>query len=85
MFELSESQIDRIAHKTALILFKKLREKENDTIPETCTLSEAEEILHISKDHMRRIKDRFPHLKAGENKQGRILFVRSALLETYAK
>ncbi|MBP5713969.1 MAG: hypothetical protein IKH01_00280 [Prevotella sp.] len=85
MFELSESQIDRIAQKTALILFRKLKDKENDPIPETCTLTEAAKILHVSKDHMRRIKDRFPHVKAGDSKQGRILFVRSALLEAYAK
>lgn len=85
MIELTKSTIDEIARKTATILWKKMKDAENDPLPETCTLSEAAKILHVSKDHMRRIKDRFPHIKAGDSKQGRILFVRSALLDAYAK
>lgn len=85
MFELSESQIDRIAHKTAMIVLNKMKAAESDPLPETVTLTEAANILHITKDHMRRIKDRFPHIKAGDSKQGRLLFLRSSLLEAYAK
>ena len=60
---------------------KKCEEPQLEMVP----VSVAARILGISEDHMRRIKDKFPHIKNGNNKQGRLLFVRDALLKEYAK
>ena len=81
---LSEKQMEQIAAKTASIILRKMKEdKEPPT--EMVSVKEAARILNISENHMRRIKDHFPHIKNGNNSQGHILFVREALLKTYAK
>ena len=46
-------------------------------------VKEAARILGISEGRMREIKDKFPHIKAGCHQQGRLLFVRSGLIENY--
>ena len=46
---------------------------------------EAARMLGISSNYLRSIKDRFPHVKVGDNKQGRILFRKADLLENYTK
>jgi predicted transcriptional regulator of viral defense system len=80
--ELSQKTIDAIAHKTALILARKMREKKEDT-PKMVSVREAASILGITPVRMRQIAGRFPHIKQGDSKQGRILFLRSGLLENY--
>ena len=54
-----------------------------DEKPKMCTVREAARILGVGEDHMRRIKNRYPHVKSGEKQQGRILFDREALLASY--
>jgi hypothetical protein len=39
--------------------------------------------LNLSENYVRKIKDRLPHVKQGNKKQGRILFVREGLKEAY--
>lgn len=46
--------------------------------------AEAARILGISSVRMRARKDDFPHIK-GDGQQGRLLFLKSALLSTYGK
>lgn len=75
--ELSERAIDQIARKVALIVAKKIKEK--TTPPEFVTTNEAAAILRITPGRMRAIADKYPHIKKGEGKQGRLLFVRDAL------
>lgn len=79
--ELSKRQMDEIAYKTAVIVLRKLKEKED--VPEMVSTAEAARILGVTPGHMRRIADRFPHIKAGENRQGKLLFKRDALLPNY--
>ena len=79
--ELSQKTIDEIARKVALILAKKMQKKE-DT-PKMVSVREAASILGITPVRMRQIAGRFPHIKQGDSKQGRILFLRSGLLENY--
>ena len=43
--------------------------------PELITVKEAAETLNLSEDYVRKIKDKLPHVKQGNSKQGRILFV----------
>lgn len=81
---LSEKQMEQIAAKTANIILRKMKEdKEPPT--EMVSVKEAARILNISESHMRRIKNQFPHIKNGENRQGHILFLRDALLKIYGK
>lgn len=79
--ELTQRCIDEIAHKVAQILARKMKEKAASE--EMVTTEEAARILHVSTAHMRRIASRFPHIKQGEQKQGKLLFVRDALLKNY--
>ena len=44
---------------------------------------EAARILGISANYLRQVKDKYPHMKSGSGKQGRILFKRDALLEQF--
>lgn len=80
--ELSQKTIDEIARKVALILAKKMRNKIDDT-SKMVSVREAASILGITPARMRQIAGRFPHIKQGDRKQGRILFLRSGLLENY--
>ena len=81
---LSDKQMEQIAAKTANIILRKMKEdKEPPT--EMVSVKEAARILNISENHMRRIKNQFPHIKNGEKQQGHILFLRDSLLKIYGK
>ncbi len=82
--QLSEKQMDLIAIKTAKIILRKMKEDEEPP-REMVRSKEAARILGISEKHLRRIKERFPHIKNGNNNQGHLLFVKDALLKEYAK
>ena len=51
--------------------------------PELITVKEAVETLNLSEDYVRKIKDKLPHVKQGNSKQGRLLFVKEGLMEAY--
>lgn len=78
---LSERQLHKLAYEVALILEKHLAPKQQ---PELCTTAEAAKILCITPGRLRQIvcQDpyRYPHIKQGDNKQGKLLFRRDALL-----
>lgn len=76
--------LDDVARKVAFLVGKSLREAKDST-PDMVSTEEAARILNISADRMRHIKDRFPHVKSGDGKQGRLLFKRDALLTEYAR
>ena len=76
---LEPQDIDRIAYKTALIVVKKLTKQRDKDYPELVTTEEAAAILHITPQRMRQIKDKYPYIKRGEGKQGKLLFKRDAL------
>ena len=84
IFKIDQTSIDAIAYKAAKIVVSELKKCEEPQL-EMVPVSVAAKILGISEDYMRRIKDKFPHIKNGNNKQGRLLFVRDALLKEYAK
>lgn len=81
---LSDKQMEQIATKTANIILRRMKE-DKEPPKEMVSVKEAARILNITENHMRRIKDQYPHIKNGNNAQGHILFVREALLKTYAK
>ena len=78
--ELRQKDIDAIAYKVAKILKREL--KDGFEQPEMVSTAEAAKILNISTDRMRRIGHRFPRVKS-DGQCGRVLYVRSALLENY--
>lgn len=76
--ELSQESIEKIANRVALLI-------KGEDVPEGeyITTSEAARILGISSDRLRHLKDKFPHVKSGINGQGKLLFLKSALLGKY--
>jgi len=56
----------------------------NNDSEEYVNCNEAARILGISSVRMRARKDDFPHIK-GDGQQGRLLFLKSALLSNYGK
>ena len=67
---------DLIAKRTAPIV-----DESNDLIDSR----EAARLLGLTPNYLRSMKDKFPHVKVGDNRQGRILFKRSELLANYTK
>lgn len=51
--------------------------------PELISCKEAATLIGVSEDYVRKIKDRLPHVKQGNNNQGRLLFIKEGLLEAY--
>ncbi len=76
--------LNDLSKKVAYLVWQRIQDSMKKE-PEMVSTEEAARILSISPDRLRRIKDRFPHTKAGDNKQGKLLFVRSALLTEYVK
>ena len=83
--ELTQRTIDAIAYRTAVIIMQKLKkvQKDSQNLPKMVSTREAAAILGITPGRMRQIAERFPHIKQGEHKQGKLLFVRDVLLENY--
>lgn len=83
--ELTAKDIDAIAYKAATIVVRLLKKHNSDDAkaPVMVSTREAAAILHISPGRMRQIAERFPHVKQGNNKQGKLLFVKDALIENY--
>ena len=83
--ELTAKDIDAIAYKAATIVVRLLKKHKNDdgNSPVMVSTKEAAAILHISPGRMRQIAGRFPHIKQGNSKQGKLLFVKDALIDNY--
>ena len=83
--ELTAKDIDAIAYKAATIVVRLLKKHNGDDAktPVMVSTREAAAILHISPGRMRQIAERFPHVKQGNSKQGKLLFVKDALIENY--
>lgn len=69
---LDYATIKAIASEVAKII-------KRDELPELVTTEQAASILGISPARMRQIKDKFPHVKKGTDKQGKLLFSKKAL------
>lgn len=82
--ELSQKAIDAIAYKAATIVVSKLKaEDQVQAHSQMVSTKEAAAILGITPARMRQIADRFPHIKQGNNKQGKLLFLKKSLLKNY--
>lgn len=74
---------DELAPRVAKIIKADLQKKEEQE--EWVRTAEAAAILGISEKWLRTTKDRYPHIKNGDSKQGNIMFLRSGLIKSYAK
>ena len=83
--ELTAKDIDAIANKVAKSVVRLLEKSnvDNGKNPVMVSTKEAAAILNISPGRMRQIAGRFPHIKQGNNKQGKLLFVKDALIDNY--
>ena len=80
--------VEKIAQRTANIVMEQLKGKCQVQIPgidpdEYVDSKEAARILGLTPGYLRTKKEKFPHIKVGDNNQGRVLFLRSALLNSY--
>ena len=76
---------DLIAKRTAPIVIKQLKEMRVDESNDLIDSREAARLLGLTPNYLRSMKDKFPHVKVGDNSQGRILFKLSELLANYTK
>lgn len=74
---------DELAPRVARIIKAELQKKER--AEEWVDTAEAAAILGVTKSWLRATKDRYPHIKNGENRQGNLRFLRSGLISGYAK
>lgn len=84
-FQLNKEDRDYIVQQLRLALRKDLKAMLADNSqPDLVSTSEAAAILRIQPNTLRKIvcqdPQRYPHIKRGEGRNGRLLFDRSALL-----
>lgn len=79
-------EVKRIAHETAIELAKilgKKQEKAPEEEQQWLTCKEAAAFLGVTPAYLRRIKDNFPHSKSGDKSQGQLRFFKEGLKEKY--
>ena len=83
---MTKKEVEMVCEIFASKLLEKMPEslKSGNASDEYVNCSEAARILGISQVRLRARKDEFPHIK-GDGQQGRLLFLKSALLSTYGK
>lgn len=84
---MTRKEVEMVCEIFASKLLEKMPEslkKSGNASDEYVNCSEAARILGISTVRLRARKDEFPHIK-GDGNQGRLLFLKSALLSTYGK
>ncbi len=84
--QLTDKQMTAIAGKTAqmvVTLLKKDNQTRQGKEKKYVDINKAAAILGYSVYHLRRIKDQFPHIKRGDNAQGRLLFEEDALYASF--
>lgn len=80
---MDKQEMTVLATMVAERVVKKLKSVGNLNETEYVDSCEAARILGVSPNYLRQIKDRYPHIKAGDRKQGRIMFKRDALMDEF--
>ena len=62
---------------------KKLSSVRSSSETEYVDTEQAARILGVSANYLRQVKDKYPHVKAGNHQQGRIMFLRQALMKEF--
>lgn len=74
--DLSQKTIDMLADAVAM----RLRKTERKGKKEYVRTAEAARILGVTPNYLRQVKDRYPHKKTADTKQGTLLFERDGLI-----
>ncbi len=74
---LSEKVIDKMMKRMGKIQF--------DAQDEMVDSKEAAKMIGVCPAYMRQLKDRIPHVKVGQHKQGRILFRKADVINAFIK
>lgn len=80
---MDKEEMNVLATLVADQVIKKLQGVRHLSEAEYVNAEEAARILGVSANYLRQTKDKYPHIKAGDKKQGRILFKRDALLNQF--
>ena len=80
--EYDQKLIKLIAKEVVKELLK-VQAEEPEPEKELISCKAAAAHIGVSEDYLRKIKDRLPHVKQGNTKQGRLLFVKDGLMEAY--
>lgn len=81
---LSNKQIQQIADMTAKLVLRRIK-GERRSEPVLVSVRDAARILGVSVNHMRTLKDEYPHIRRGKTKQGHIYFIKEALTAAVTK
>ena len=79
--EIDDDAIEKIAKRVTQMMREAGQVKPEDD--EYVSTREAAHILSISPDRLRHLKHKFPHIKAGDNERGKLLFLKKGLLRSY--
>lgn len=82
---MTRKEVEQVVEMTVNVMAEKFKLKAPEREPEYVTCREAARILGLSEYRMRQLKMDFPHKKVGKDQQGRLLFLKSALIENYTK
>lgn len=86
---LPDFQIEKIINGVSEKIIAHIRMNNNGSVvsedPEYVSPDVAAQILGLTPDYLRRIKDDFTHKKIGSKKGGRLLFRLDTLMEEYEK
>lgn len=78
-------EMTALAAMVAEQVVKRLKGVGNTSENEYVDSNEAARILGVSANYLRQVKDKYPHIKAGNKDQGRLLFRRDALLNEFKR
>lgn len=78
---LAELISDKVADK----VMKRLGKTTIDAQDEMVDSKEAAKMIGVCPAYMRQLKDRIPHVKVGQHKQGRILFKKADVINAFIK
>ena len=82
---MKKNEMMELAAMVADEVVKKIKNVRSLSETEYVDTEEAARILGMKPNYLRQVKDRYPHIKAGDTKQGRILFRRDSLLNQFNK
>lgn len=74
-----------LSEKVADKVLKRLGKVPVDAQDEMVDSKEAARMIGVSPAYIRQLKDRIPHVKAGQHKQGRILFRKADVISAFIK
>lgn len=80
---MKKQELSELATMVAEEVVKKLKGVGPLPEPEYVDTEEAARLLGMKPNYLRQVKDRYPHIKAGDSKQGRIMFRRDSLFNQY--